>query len=409
MLLNPLISCCLGYRHDSDAFGKPSKQLRDGAADRGRANLVDVRSFIGELYGADLRVKRIESSAGGTLGVMSAASLAVAMIGHAFAQARGSVTTHAIKQVGPLLSNSGIDVWDSFVRWVPHQIGERRAILVAMDWTDFDRDDQATLVLSLVTGRGRAAPLLWFNVWKEELTKQPNDFEDACLRRLAELIPFGCRVTILADHGFGDQKLFAFLAELGFGYVIGFRGNIHVTDADRQTKPAAEWVGKLLDARITAKGQKVGAVVCVHARGMKEPWCFTTSERDTTAATLINHYAKRRTIEPSFHDTKDLRFGMGLSATRVGEPTKRDRLLLITAFAAVLLTLLGAVGECRDMDRLLKSNTSKMRTHSPFRQGCILYELTRNMPAHRLPPLVEKFALVASNASVFTQSNAITE
>ena len=47
----------------------------------------------------------------------------------------------------------------------------------------------------------------------------------------------GCRVTILADRGFGDQKLFAFLPKLGFGYVIRFRGNIHVTDADGRTRP----------------------------------------------------------------------------------------------------------------------------------------------------------------------------
>jgi hypothetical protein len=149
-----------------------------------------------------------------------------------------------IKQVDRLLSNHGIDVWESFARWVPHQIGAHREVLVAMDWTDFDHDDQATLVLSLVSGHGRAAPLLWISVWKDELTKQRNDFEDACLRRLADLIPPGCRVTILADRGFGDQKLFAFLAELGFGYVIRFRGNIHVTDADGQTRPAAEWVAR---------------------------------------------------------------------------------------------------------------------------------------------------------------------
>jgi hypothetical protein len=76
-----------------------------------------------------------------------------------------------------MLSNNGIDVWDSFDRWVPHQIGERRDILVAMDWSDFDHDDQATLALNMVTGHGRAAPLLWLSVWKDELTKQRNDFE----------------------------------------------------------------------------------------------------------------------------------------------------------------------------------------------------------------------------------------
>jgi hypothetical protein len=386
-----------------------------GAADRGRAEFVDVRSFISELYGADLHAKRIESLTGATLGVMQSASLAVAMIGQALAQARGLVTKHAVKQVDRLLSNSGIDVWDSFARWVPHQIGERRDILVAMDWTDFDHDDQATLVLSLVTGHGRAAPLLWISVWKDELTKQRNDFEDACLRRLAELTPPGCRVTILADRGFGDQKLFAFLSELGFGYVIRFRGNILVTDADGQTRPAAEWVGKggrarkLLDARVTAKGQQVGAVVCVHARDMKEPWCLATSERDATAATLINHYARRWTIEPQFRDTKDLRFGMGLSSTRIGEPARRDRLLLISAFATALLTLLGAVGESLGMDRLLKSNTSKKRTHSLFRQGCMLYELIPNMPKHRLLPLMQEFAAAVSKAGVFIPAIAVAK
>jgi hypothetical protein len=379
-----------------------------------------------------MHAKRIDSLAGATLGVMQSASLAVAMIGQALALAKGLVTKHAIKQVDRMLSNNGIDVWDSFARWVPHQLAGRQAALVAMDWTDFDDDQQATLALHLVTGHGRAAPLLWLSVWKEELKDHRNDFEDACLRRLAELVPAGCRVTILADRGFGDQKLFAFLAELGFGYVVRFRGNIEVADADGTTKLAAEWVGKggrarkLTDARVTAKGQQVGAVVCVHAKDMKEPWCLATSERDATAATLINHYSKRWTIEPQFRDTKDLRFGMGeagkgsagvsrwkasggLSSTRVGEPMRRDRLLLVSAFATALLTLLGAVGESLGMDRLLKSNTSKTRTHSLFRQGCMLYELIPNMPEHRLTPLMEKFAEALSSTGLFPTAIAASE
>ena len=66
-----------------------------GKADQ-RVRLGEVRSFLGELYGADLHAKRIDSLAGATLGVMAAASLAVAMIGQALAQARGLVTKHAI-------------------------------------------------------------------------------------------------------------------------------------------------------------------------------------------------------------------------------------------------------------------------------------------------------------------------
>jgi len=192
------------------------------------ARLGEVRGFIGGLHGPDLHAKRVDALAGAMLGVMTGASLAVAMIGQALAQARGLVTKHTVsldalasgKQVDRLLSNAGTDVWDSFARWVPQQVGAQPDILVAMDWTDFDHDGQSTLVLSLVTGHGRAAPLIWLSVWKKEIATRRNDYENACLRRLAETVPAGCRITILADRGFGDQKLFAFLAGLDFGYLL---------------------------------------------------------------------------------------------------------------------------------------------------------------------------------------------
>src|SRR5208337_4161325 len=137
---------------------------------------------------------------------------------------------------------------------------------------------------------------------------------------------------------------------LGFAYVIRFRGNIHVSAADGETRAAA-WVGtgggarKLRDAEVTAGRHKVGAVVCVKARDMKEAWCLAASNAEASARAIMNYYAKRWTIEPGFRDTKDLRFGMGLSVLRIADPQRRDRLLLLNAFAIVLLTLLGAAGE----------------------------------------------------------------
>jgi hypothetical protein len=106
-------------------------------------------------------------------------------------------------------------------------------------------------------------------------------------------------------------------------------------------------------------------------------------------------------IEPSFRDTKDLRFGMGMAQIRIAEPERRDRLLLISALAMLLLTMLGAAGESLGMDRLLKSNTSKTRTHSLFRQGCMLYELIPNMPEHRLSPLMQRFAQMLASSGLF--------
>jgi hypothetical protein len=219
-----------------------------------------------------------------------------------------------------------------------------------MDWTDYDADGQATLALKLVTRHGRATPLVWLSVLKDELKDARNDCEDACLRRLAEVLPDGVTATILA--GFADTKLFEFLGELGFDYVIRLKGNTRV---DGTTRPAADWIGqggrarKLRDAAITEAQCPVGAAVCVHAKGMKEPWCLVTSSRDATAPRIIKLYSKRWTVEPSFRDTKDLRFGLGLGAIRIADPQRRDRLLLLNAFAVVLLTLLGAAGESLGM------------------------------------------------------------
>jgi hypothetical protein len=374
---------------------------------------VEIETFLTEMFDGNLHAKRVTSLAHATLGVMTSASLAVSLIGHSLAEARGLLTKHAVKQVDRLLSNQGIVVWDVFAHWVPEMVGERREILVAMDWTDFDADDQATLVLSLVTNHGRATPLLWLTVLKDELKDTRNDFEDACLARLADVLPAGVKVTILADRGFGDCKLFAFLKTLGFGYVIRFRANIHVTAADGEKRLAGAWVGvggrarKLCQALVTTAQYQVGAVVCVHAKNMKEAWCLAASDADATAREIMDQYAKRWTIEPSFRDTKDLRFGMGLGKIRIANPQRRDRLLLVNAFAIVLLTLLGAAGESLGMDRHLKSNTTKRRTHSLFRQGCMLFDLIPNMPEIRLQPLVARFAELIQQSRVFSETFSV--
>ena len=78
----------------------------------------------------------------------------------------------------------------------------------------------------------------------------------------------------------------------------------------------------------------------------------------------------------------------------------------MNAFAIVLLTLLGAAGESLGMDRHLKVNIAKHRTHSLFRQGCMLYELIPNMPELRLRPLV---ARLEGKGTVDKKISLITE
>ncbi len=263
-----------------------------------------VHQFLRTLFADDLHAKRVLSLAGATLGVIESASLAVAMIGQGLALARGRLTKHTIKQVDRLLSNPGIDVDALLVHWVPYVVGGRSSITVAMDWTDFDADGQTTIMLSLLCRHGRATPLVWLTVDTATLKDRRNAYEDQVLMRLAEVVPAGVRVRIVADRGFGDQKLYRMLTdELKFDFVIRFRGNIKVTAADGEARPAAEWVGAggrarvLRGATVTAAGYPVATVVCVQAKDMKQPWCLAASVTQETARALINLYGKRWGID----------------------------------------------------------------------------------------------------------------
>ena len=111
-----------------------------------------------------------------------------------------------------------------------------------------------------------------------------------------------------------------------------------------------------------------------------------------TGPAISKLYGRRFTIEERYRDTKDPRYGRGLSGVRVSDPDRRDRLLLVDAIAGALLTLLGAAGESIGMDQMLKVNTVKRRTHSLPRQGLHYYLSIPMMKDEQLEPLMAAFA-----------------
>ena len=375
---------------------------------RQRFSFQEVRDVLGGLLEQDLHVKRVDSLCNATVGVLHSASLAVCAIGQGLAVARSLKLKHAVKQVDRLLSNPAIEVDDILVRWVPYIIGARTAIVVALDWTDFDADNQATIMVALISDHGRSTPLVWLTVDKDTLKDHRSLYEHRVLVRLAELLPAWVKVCVVADRGFGDQKLYQMLTEeLYFDYVIRFRGNIAVTATTGETRTAAAWVRAgggarvLRGALVTADRYPVGTVVCVQDKAMKQAWCLAASSTDATARQLTGYYGRRWGIECGLRDTKDLRFGMGLATMHVKSPERRDRLWLINAFAVVLLTLLGAAGEALGYDRMLKTNTVKRRVHSLFRQGCMLYDLMPTMREQWLGPLMQRFSRMLQEQPLF--------
>jgi len=192
-------------------------------------------------------------------------------------------------------------------------------------------------------------------------------------------------------------------------FVIRFRSKINVLSATGEARTAADWVapnGKarmIRNARVTSDETAVAAVVCVKAKNMKDPWCLASSRADLTATETVKLYGRRFTIEESFRDQKDLRFGLGLSATHIGTPDRRDRLLLLIAVAQALMTLLGAAAEDEGLDRYTKANTSKKRTHSLYRQGWMWYQLLPTARDEWVLRLMNRFGELVRQQAVFAE------
>jgi hypothetical protein len=110
---------------------------------------------------------------------------------------------------------------------------------------------------------------VWLTVDKATLKNHRNAYEYRVLVQLAEVVSADVKVMIVADRGFGDQKLYRVLTEeLKFDYLIRFRGNIAVTSVEGETRSAEAWVGSggrprtLRNAFVTAERYQVGTVVC---------------------------------------------------------------------------------------------------------------------------------------------------
>jgi hypothetical protein len=282
-----------------------------------------------------------------------------------------------------------------------------QALFVNFDWTEFQDSDQSMIVLGTQTEHGRSTPLVWKTVTHSELKDQRNAHEDELLGLFADVLPKGVRVTVVADRGFSDIKLYRFLTELGFDYIIRFRGVVSVESADGERRKAKDWLGAggqmrvLRHTRVTAEGEPVPLVVCVQQKQMKEPWLLASSHSDLTGRAIKHRYNKRFTVEETFRDVKNPRLGLGLKPTVMGRNDRRDALFLLAVLAHTLLTLLGKAGEALGMDRWL--GATRPRQYSRFRQGQMLFALIPTMPQKRLRTLLQRFGQLLREHALLSQ------
>src|SRR6185312_9991641 len=84
---------------------------------RGFMQFQDIRAFLDSILDEDIHTKRVDSLANATLGVMTGASLGVALIGKSLAQARGLLPKPGMSSP-PGCRKWSERAWTSWWRWI---------------------------------------------------------------------------------------------------------------------------------------------------------------------------------------------------------------------------------------------------------------------------------------------------
>ena len=201
--------------------------------------------------------------------------------------------------------------------------------------------------------KGRSTPIAWASTSNHVYDghRSRNAFEESLLLLLRDMIPRAIPVVILADRGFGRTALATFCQRHGFGYVIRIQPSVTVRLKGFHGKlldyPVKKGVAKVLK-RVSYRGD--GAVtqnVVVRwpkdLPAKRDACWFLMTDQPGTARQLCELYGRRMTIEQLFRDGKSKRNGWSLRDTKITNPQRLDRLLLILAIAYLLLCGVGLI------------------------------------------------------------------
>jgi len=190
------------------------------------------------------------------------------------------------------------------------------------------------------------------------------------LRRVARAVPPGSPVTLLADRGLCWPAIVDECGRLGWHYVLRLQGQTAVRWTDgagagaspsavrQQRRHAADlaprrgcppWRGTGVEV-FRAAGWRRANVLAVWERRCREPWLLVTDLPATYAR--CRGYAKRCWCEQMHRDEKS--GGFRWDASRVDDPARAERLLLVMALAMLLALSTGGrvlkAGRRRDLE-----------------------------------------------------------
>jgi hypothetical protein len=280
------------------------------------------------------------------MGAMSARRVSQADIGRSMRTQ--TLAKYNIKRVGRFVSNDRVNIAEGcrgLIALAAKAAG--RCLVIAVDWVDVG---PYKVLKAAVPLRGRAVPILFAVYPKWKLWKSQNSFEEGFFRLLATLLPAKTWAIVVADAGFPRADLVPVFSELGMNHVI--RANTGACfSSDR-------FGGRLFEHGVKEGGHRdLGwgrytktrpverRVIVRWERGYEDPLVLGT-DLLWNWRKVVEVFKRRMMIEELFRDEKNIRYGWGLRQLKVSTAERLERMLLVLAFAYLLLLVIGLV--CRE-------------------------------------------------------------
>ena len=259
-----------------------------------------------------------------------------------------TIAKYNIKRVGRFVTNNRVNIAEGcrgLIRIAANSAGG--CLVIAVDWVDIGR---YKVLKAAVPIRGRAVPILFAAYPKWKLKHSQNAFEEAFFELLATLLPPKTWAVIIADRGFARADLVEKLRELRLNYVIRASSGATFTakgfSALLSKHDVKEGGHRVLGWGLYTKRRPVERrVIVTWERGNEEALILAT-DLLWRWRKVVAVFKQRMSIEELFRDEKNIRYGWGLRQMKIGTPGRLERLMLVLAFAYLLLLLIGLV--CRD-------------------------------------------------------------
>lgn len=253
---------------------------------------------------------------------------------------------HRLKRLWRFVSNFRVKperLMETWVPWVIKHFVPGKYVTVALDWTGLS-GNLMCLTASLVIS-GRAVPLLWQVIRYSQIKDSMNRIEQRLITRLITLTPFGKKLVLVADRGFGRTELLRFLLTKNLLFSVRVDKHVRVQPVGKRAF-LLSILAKKLSPEIPVWYPAVsyrddGAIpemslAAVVARTSDDPWFLATNLKSPTRT--ISVYASRFQIEEGF---KDMKHALGFEKIQTRNLMRIRRLILITAISQAILMLVG--------------------------------------------------------------------